>query len=79
MEPSYATARDKMYNYTDNYNNLASCVYLAYQEPAPFSTRTTSTTGVSHINCEHTVPQSWFNQTVRMRSDMHHLFPTYDT
>ena len=79
VELSYATARGKMYNYADNYNDLVSCVYSAYQETVPFSTTNTSTTVVSRINCEHTVPQSWFNQTVRMRSDMHHLFPTYDT
>ena len=79
VELSYATARGKMYNYADNYNNLVTCVYSGYQETVPYSTTNTSTTVVSRINCEHTVPQSWFNQTVRMRSDMHHLFPTYDT
>jgi endonuclease I len=79
VELSYATARGKMYNYADNYNNLVTCVYSGYQETVPYSTTNTSTTVVSRINCEHTVPQSWFNQTVRMRSDMHHLYPTYDT
>ncbi|MBF9140917.1 endonuclease [Hymenobacter properus] len=79
VELSYATARGKMYNYADNYNNLVTCVYSGYQETVPYSTTNTSTTTVNRINCEHTVPQSWFNQTVRMRSDMHHLYPTYDT
>ncbi|MDB5233161.1 MAG: hypothetical protein JWR44_154, partial [Hymenobacter sp.] len=79
VELSYATARGKMYNYADNYNNTVTCVYSGYQETVPFSTTNTSTTTVARINCEHTVPQSWFNQTVRMRSDMHHLYPTYDT
>ncbi|WP_210518911.1 endonuclease [Hymenobacter terricola] len=79
VELSYATARGKMYNYADNYNNLVTCVYSGYQETVPYSATNTSTTVVSRINCEHTVPQSWFNQTVRMRSDMHHLYPTYDT
>ncbi|ALW86786.1 hypothetical protein AUC43_17890 [Hymenobacter sedentarius] len=79
VELSYATARGKMYNYADNYNNTVTCVYSGYQETVPYSATNTSTTVVSRINCEHTVPQSWFNQTVRMRSDMHHLFPTYDT
>ena len=79
VELSYAAARAKMYNYADNYNNLVTCVYSGYQETVPFSFTNSSTTVVSRINCEHTVPQSWFNQTVRMRSDMHHLYPTYDT
>jgi endonuclease I len=79
VELSYAAARGKMYNYADNYNNLVTCVYSGYQETVPYSTTNTSTTVVNRINCEHTVPQSWFNQVVRMRSDMHHLYPTYDT
>lgn len=79
VELSYATARGKMYNYADNYNNQVTCVYSGYQETVPYSATNTSTTVVTRINCEHTVPQAWFNQTVRMRSDMHHLFPTYDT
>ncbi|GAA4357142.1 hypothetical protein GCM10023185_21650 [Hymenobacter saemangeumensis] len=78
VELSYATARGKMYNYADNYNNQVECVYSGYTAPLPFSTTATGTT-VGRINCEHTVPQSWFNQVVRMRTDIHHLFPTYDT
>jgi len=79
VELSYAAARAKMYNYADNYNNLVTCVYSGYQETVPYSFTNPSTTVVARINCEHTVPQSFFNQTVRMRSDMHHLYPTYDT
>ena len=79
VELSYATARGKMYNYADNYNNLVTCVYSGYQETVTYSTTNTSTGVVNRINCEHTVPQSWFNEVVRMRSDMHHLYPTYDT
>ncbi|MBF9224064.1 endonuclease [Hymenobacter ruricola] len=79
VELSYATARGKMYNYADNYNNLVTCVYSGYQETVPYSATNTSTGTVNRINCEHTVPQSWFSEVVRMRSDMHHLYPTYDT
>jgi len=79
VELSYADARGRMYNYADNYNNLVTCVYSGYQETVAFSPTNTSTSVVNRINCEHTVPQSWFSQVVRMRSDMHHLFPTYDT
>ena len=79
VELSYADARGRMYNYADNYNNLVTCVYSGYQETVPYSATNTSTSVVTRINCEHTVPQSWFSQVVRMRSDMHHLYPTYDT
>ena len=79
VELSYADARGRMYNYADNYNNLVTCVYSGYQETVPYSATNTSTSVVARINCEHTVPQSWFSQVVRMRSDMHHLYPTYDT
>ena len=30
--------------------------------------------GDSHVNCEHVVPQSWFNKQSPMRGDLHHLF-----
>ncbi|RZK24082.1 MAG: T9SS type A sorting domain-containing protein [Hymenobacter sp.] len=74
---SYADARAKMYNYADNYNNSVVCVYSGYAETVPFNYTNTSTGVVASINCEHSIPQSWFNETVRMRSDMHHLYPTY--
>lgn len=76
-ELSYADARAKMYNYADNYSNTVTCVYSAYTEPVPLDFTNTSTGTVKNINCEHSIPQSWFKETVRMRSDMHHLYPTY--
>ena len=74
---SYDVARGKMYNYADNYNNQVVCVYSGYSEAATYSATNTSTGVVKNINCEHSIPQSWFNENVRMRSDMHHLYPTY--
>jgi endonuclease I len=74
---SYADARAKMYNYADNYSNSVVCVYSGYSETVPFNFNNTSTGVVNNINCEHSIPQSWFNETTRMRSDMHHLYPTY--
>ncbi|WP_022823280.1 endonuclease [Hymenobacter norwichensis] len=76
---SYNVARGKMYNYIDNQNGSVVCVYSGYPETTPLDSVSTSTTVVNQINCEHTIPQSWFNETVRMRSDIHHLFPTYIT
>ncbi len=74
---SYDQARAKMYNYADNYSNKVTCVYSGYSETVTYNFGGTSTQVVSNINCEHTIPQSWFDQEVRMRSDMHHLYPTY--
>ncbi|MBC5775741.1 endonuclease [Pontibacter sp. KCTC 32443] len=72
---SYSTARGKMYNYIDNYSSLVSCVYSGYQESKPYSETNTSTT-MANINCEHTIPQSWFSSNEPMVSDIHHLYPT---
>ncbi|GAA4313985.1 hypothetical protein GCM10023183_33990 [Nibribacter koreensis] len=71
----YSTARGKMYNYVDNYNNKVTCVYSGYQESNTYSETNTSPS-LTALNCEHTVPQSWFNEVERMRTDIHHLFPT---
>ena len=74
---SYSAARAKMYNYADNYNSSVTCVYSGYNTPNPFSFTSSSTTSAANINCEHSIPQSWFSQAARMVSDMHHLYPTY--
>ncbi|HET9503679.1 MAG TPA: endonuclease [Hymenobacter sp.] len=74
---SYSDARAKMYNYADNYGNSVVCVYSGYSETVPLNYNSTSTGVVNNINCEHSIPQSWFRETTRMRSDMHHLYPTY--
>ena len=72
---SYATARARLYNYVDNQQGQVRCVYSGYTEAKPLSFTSTSTS-MQNINCEHTVPQAWFNEVERMRSDLHHLFPT---
>ncbi|GAA4381528.1 endonuclease [Hymenobacter koreensis] len=72
---SYSAARAKMYNYADNFNNTVTCVYSGYSVARPLNFNNSSTS-ITNINCEHTVPQSWFDEAVRMQSDMHHLFPT---
>ncbi|MFN0048912.1 MAG: GEVED domain-containing protein [Cytophagales bacterium] len=70
----YTNARVKMYNFIDNQNNSLKCVYSGLvvswtyggtgSNPAP-------------LNCEHTIPQSFFAEGEPMKSDIHHLFPTY--
>ncbi|WP_035563179.1 endonuclease [Hymenobacter sp. IS2118] len=72
----YSTARGRMYNYVDNFDNKVTCVYSGYAENVTYNATNTSPGVVNDINCEHSIPQSWFNEVVRMRSDIHHLYPT---
>lgn len=67
-------ARSKMYNFIDNKNNTITGVYSGYVK-----SWTAGGTGTNPdpINCEHTVPQSFFGKAEPMKSDIHHLFPTY--
>lgn len=70
----YNTARDKMYGYIDNNNALVRCVYGGYQS----SLSQCSTSNPANINCEHTIPQSFFSSNTPYVDDIHHLFPTID-
>lgn len=72
----YSTARGYMYSYIDNNEGTVTCVYTGYQEPKAFNPGGGSTT-MANINCEHTVPQSFFGKSDPMVSDIHHLFPTH--
>lgn len=71
---SYDNARRRMYNYIDNHNNTITGVYSGYIKSWNYGG---SGTNPDPINCEHTVPQSFFNSADPMKSDIHHLFPTY--
>jgi hypothetical protein len=71
----YNSARGKMYGYIDNVNDSLECVYGGYRQ---FHRRGNEATSILPINAEHTVPQSFFNQSEPMRGDIFHLFPTYD-
>lgn len=70
----YSTARGFMYGYIDNENDQLTGVYSGYQLPWAFGN---TGTNPAPINAEHTVPQSFFGSAEPMRSDIHHLFPTY--
>lgn len=76
----YRNARREMYNFIDNDNNKLTGVYSGYQ--LDFTAGGTDSNPYP-LNCEHTVPQSFFrpagenNSSEPMRSDIHHLFPTY--
>lgn len=68
----YSGARDAMYGSIDNTGGKVECVYTGRQ--ATFNTR--SGANSNSFNCEHTWPQSLFNQNEPERADIHHLFPT---
>ncbi len=72
----YSTARGYMYGFIDNFNDSLTCIYGGYKQ---YQRRGNTSTGILPINCEHTVPQSFFGSLDPMVSDLHHLFPTYDT
>ena len=71
----YSEARRRMYNFIDNQNNSIEGVYSGFRR----SWRAGGTgTNPMPINAEHTVPQSFFGRSEPMRSDIHHLFPTFN-
>ncbi|MEL6864912.1 MAG: endonuclease [Bacteroidota bacterium] len=71
-------ARSYMYNIIDNKMDSVTCVYGGHKEYRVFDlTRAAGTSGMTPINCEHTIPQSFFSAAEPMKSDIHHLFPTY--
>jgi len=70
----YNTARDKMFETVDDYNNTDTieCVYIGRKIHA------TNRTEAQNLgfNTEHTYPQSFFNENEPMKSDLFHLYPT---
>ena len=65
-------ARSYMYNIIDNESNYVTCVYSGHQEYRLYDiNRTAGTSDMLPINCEHTVPQSFFNGDEPMKSDIH--------
>lgn len=74
----YGPARDTLYAYIDNHDLQLTCVYSQYTIPLDPSQGDPSSMAYDlNINCEHTWPQSLFDSDEPMRSDMHHLFPTW--
>ena len=73
----YRNARRAMYNFIDNNRGTILGVYGGYVRPLPFDPAGRES-NPGPINAEHTVPQSFFEKREPMRSDLHHLFPTYN-
>lgn len=72
---SYEAARTQMYSFIDNTDIELVCVYSGYR--MDWSPNNPSN-NPQPINCEHTVPRSFYNEAYPMFSDIHHLFPTYN-
>ncbi|MCE1165742.1 MAG: endonuclease [Bacteroidetes bacterium] len=74
---TYNTARDAMYGTIDHYESpdTIECIYTGRK--AIVRTRAEAT--AQNFNCEHTLPQSFFNSNVPMVSDLFHLYPTDET
>lgn len=70
----YNLARDKMFEYIDDYNNddTIECVYTGVKIKAANRTEAQN----QGFDTEHTWPQSYFNSAEPMRSDLYHLYPT---
>lgn len=67
---SYNSARARMYSTIDARSGFVYCVYTGFKE--------SNAQTLAIINCEHTIPQSFFNSNSPMVSDIHHLFPTHN-
>ena len=73
---SYNGARDAMYGYIDNENGTVECIYTEFSidnvpnnNPRPYVHE-------NGINCEHLWPQSMYEGSSPMESDIHHLRPS---
>ena len=83
VQLSYNAARDAMFLTIDNKKtngqgatvNTLECVYTGYNK-TNYTSRSHAQTTSPQFNTEHTFPQGFFNQSLPMRSDIHHLYPT---
>lgn len=72
----YNTARDKMFATFDKYltNDTIECVYSGMKIRAVNRTEAQN----QNFDTEHTYPQSYFSENEPMKSDLFHLYPTYN-
>ena len=74
IDLGYNGGRAKMYGFIDNHNDSLTGVYTGFTQYWPYGS---TGTFPDPINCEHTWPQSYFNEENPMRGDINHLFPTH--
>ncbi|CAL5989669.1 Extracellular_nuclease [Hexamita inflata] len=75
----YSRARQEMYGYVynDAKDQAVYCVYTGLRMPCKYDSMNSSCN--ADLNCEHTVPQSFFGKSDPMVSDLHHLRSTWST
>lgn len=74
IDLGYNGGRAAMYGYIDNHNDSLTGVYTGFTQYWAYGS---SGTFPNPINCEHTWPQSFFNEASPMKGDINHLFPTH--
>ena len=73
---SYNNARDVLYSEIDiDNNNKVYCIYTNYNVTLPSNVDPSTYLYENGMNCEHIWPQSMYEGTSPMKSDMHHLRP----
>lgn len=74
----YKKARLEMYGfiYNNPLTNTVTCIYTGRELDCPYLTEETNCN--KDLNCEHVVPQSFFNSLEPMKSDLHHLYPALE-
>ena len=72
---SYNGARDAMYGYIDNENGSVQCIYTEFTVDNVPSDNPRAYLYENGIDCEHLFPQSMYEGTSPMKSDIHHLRP----
>ena len=72
---NYNDARDAMYGYIDNENGSVQCIYTEYTVDNVPSDNPRAYLYENGIDCEHLYPQSMYEGTSPMKSDIHHLRP----
>tara|TARA_B100000945_G_scaffold5735_1_gene4850 strand:- start:332 stop:1255 length:924 start_codon:yes stop_codon:yes gene_type:complete len=72
---SYNGARDVMYGYIDNNNGSVECIYTEFSVDNVPTNNPRPIVYEGGIDCEHLFPQSMYEGTQPMKSDIHHLRP----
>ncbi|MBC21768.1 MAG: hypothetical protein CMG54_02610 [Candidatus Marinimicrobia bacterium] len=72
---SYNSARDALYGSIDNQNGTVKCIYTEFSVNNVPSNNPRPIVYEGGIDCEHLWPQSMYDGTQPMKSDIHHLRP----
>jgi len=73
---SYNSARDAMYGYIDNENGSVKCIYTEFSVDNVPTDNPRPIVYEGGIDCEHLWPQSMYEGSQPMKSDIHHLRPS---